>query len=204
MFVLICGVCRFPEDEYDRIWKPVAQLELINVTSGSLIANVNNMPSRIPSAVLQTGQTTPAIQQVNITFPFTATAEPIPAILELFFAELNKSSTSRTFTINVEGSGPVVENTVIKTGGPLQAHVVAFENWSYRGSGSVISLTPTAEATSAPLLNALSLHIKLDTKQALTYAPDGNYFLHFRRFTASLICTYQCRNFLKNYGLQNF
>jgi len=131
------------------------------------------MPLRIPSAVLQTGQTSPTVKQVNVSFPFYPSTEPVPAMLELFFAELNQSSTSRTFTINAEGSGPVVENTVIKTGGPWQAHGVVFENWSYRGSGSVISLIPAVEATNAPLINALSLHFKLDTKQALTYGPDG-------------------------------
>lgn len=79
----------------------------------------------------------------------------------------------RQFTITAEGSAPVVENAVIKMGGPLLGHVVQFPNWSYRGSGSVVTLTPAPAATNAPLINALSLHLKLPLKKAVTYNPDG-------------------------------
>lgn len=172
--------CRYPNDSHDRVWLPWSNEPYwAEISTASLVQNVNNDHFEAPSAVMQT-----AVVPVNgskIDFSWTPDSsgdnkKPNPGYLAVMhFSEIQTlpPGAVREFDITINDKpwyGPFTPEF-------LYSDAVYSTSPGYGNRQYNVSIVATANSTLPPLLNALEIFTALPVPLLGTDAGDGKCHL---------------------------
>jgi hypothetical protein len=165
---------------YDRQWQ--TDLQDVNPISSFAIntttpVNVLGTGNRVPEIVMQSADSWPQGQPLNLTLPYL-TSEDSTYYVAFYFAEIDPLAQNQTRVFDLFlNRGPSEHyyyniSVVSLAGGMYMALEVLDKNVSLNSSGN-IQLIPHADSQLGPILNALELFYLLPPAPNLTFVSDG-------------------------------
>ncbi|XP_009384896.2 putative leucine-rich repeat receptor-like serine/threonine-protein kinase At2g19230 [Musa acuminata AAA Group] len=152
------GVVRYPSDAYDRIWDPVAASdELITTKSDTTVMDPTAVKDKPPAAVLLQAITTANVSTDVVLFlSELLPTDPVPAYINLYFAEMSHlgSKDNNTFQVYVDGD-PLID----AVNPPYQSVAEYLIGLKAASASTNITLTATPEATVPPLISAMEVFV---------------------------------------------
>ncbi|XP_065030687.1 putative leucine-rich repeat receptor-like serine/threonine-protein kinase At2g19230 [Musa acuminata AAA Group] len=152
------GVVRYPSDAYDRIWDPVAASdELITTKSDTTVMDPTAVKDKPPAAVLLQAITTANVSTDVVLFlSELLPTDPVPAYINLYFAEMSHlgSKDNNTFQVYVDGD-PLID----AVNPPYQSVAEYLIGLKAASASTKITLTATPEATVPPLISAMEVFV---------------------------------------------
>ncbi|KAI4345604.1 hypothetical protein L6164_012710 [Bauhinia variegata] len=135
---------RYPDDQFDRFWEPFVHNNSANASSSNVsVSGFWNLP---PEKIFQTQLGSDQLESLEFSWP-QASLPNSTYYIALYFANSNGSS-PRIFNIAMNGVTYYRDLNVTVSG------VVVFANrWPLFGP-TTITLTPVANSTKGPLINA--------------------------------------------------
>ncbi|XP_059072720.1 probable LRR receptor-like serine/threonine-protein kinase At1g67720 isoform X2 [Cryptomeria japonica] len=144
---------RHPDDQFDRMWDPDVAKELYNVSSVEPIST-NNTEDLPPSVVMQTAVAVPA-NDSTVDLDFINSEEE--TLLLLYFAEIENTSGSRIFDINIDGETKFTGPHLVRNHSAIEVPILIDRTLS------LLTLSKTSNSTMSPILNALEWYERVTT-----------------------------------------
>lgn len=148
---------RYPDDAFDRIWESdlavITNITMFNTTlTTSRSVPSNSTDDLPPSKVMQTARS-PNMTTDTLGFNFNARLGPGEYYLALYFAELD-NQTGRIMDVYVDGNLVLQDLNVSNHAGFYNALELFYKNLNVSGSSYRLSLMPTGNSSSSPIINA--------------------------------------------------
>ncbi|CAL9782883.1 unnamed protein product [Musa acuminata subsp. burmannicoides] len=152
------AIIRYPSDAYDRIWDPVAASdELITTKSDTTVMDPTAVKDKPPADVLLQAITTANVSTDVVLFlSELLPTDPVPAYINLYFAEMSHlgSKDNNTFQVYVDGD-PLID----AVNPPYQSVAEYLIGLKAASASTNITLTATPEATVPPLISAMEVFV---------------------------------------------
>ncbi len=172
--------CRYPYDVYDREWQN--DIQQVNPISSFAIntttpVNVSSPRDMVPELVMQSAESWPRGQGLNLTLPYLASFNR-DYYVAFYFAEIDPLAQNQTRVFDmVLNQGPSEDyylniSVVSLAGGMYMATELLGTNVTFNSSGN-IQLIPHADSQLGPILNALELFELTPPAPNLTFVSDG-------------------------------
>ncbi len=172
--------CRYPYDVYDRQWE--TDIPQVNPISSFAIntttpVNVLSMLAMVPGLVMQSAESWPGGQGLNLTLPYL-TSDNRDYYVAFYFAEIDPLALNQTRVFDLvltQGSSEVFYAQNISVVSLTFGMYMAMEessNITFSSSG-IIRLIPHADSQLGPILNALELFHLTPPAPNLTFVSDG-------------------------------
>ncbi len=172
--------CRYPDDVYDRQWaNDLAQVNPISsfAINTTTPVNVSNPADMVPELVMQSAESWPRGQGLNLTLPYL-TSDNRNYYVAFYFAEIDPLALNQTRVFDLvlnQGPSEVTDlniSVVSLAGGMYIATELVGTNETFNSSGN-IQLIPHANSQLGPILNALELFQLMPPAPNLTFVSDG-------------------------------
>jgi hypothetical protein len=173
-------IIRYPYDVYDREWQndiqqvnPISSLA-INTTTP---VNVSHPGDRVPELVLQSAESWPRGQGLNLTLPYLPSYNR-DYYVAFYFAEIDPLAQNQTRVFDIVlNQGPAEDSyldlsVASVAGGMYRAREVYGSNITFNSNGN-IQLIPHADSQLGPILNALELFVLTPPAPNLTFVSDA-------------------------------
>ncbi len=165
---------------YDREWQN--DIQQVNPISSFAIntttpVNVSNSGDMVPELVMQSAESWPRGQGLNLTLPYV-TSDNRNYYVAFYFAEIDPLAHNQTRVFDmVLNQGPsqlsyLNISVVSLAGGMYTAMELVGTNVTFNSSGN-IQLIPHADSQLGPILNALELFVLTPPAPNLTFVSDG-------------------------------
>ncbi|KAJ6305792.1 hypothetical protein OIU78_021179 [Salix suchowensis] len=141
---------RFPDDVYDRIWRPASGSGLVSVASDAKLIDVTTAPDNPPRKVLQNAITTSSGSLALFpNFPY----QDVLLYMNLYFSEVTALDTTQKRSFNLYIDNIKKSEPIIPPYGEAKEITVNFT----AAVNISISLVSTNDSTLPPLINAVEL-----------------------------------------------
>ncbi|CAM6038066.1 unnamed protein product [Sphagnum compactum] len=173
-------VIRYPYDMYDRQWQ--SDIPQVNPISSFAIntttpVDVSNPAHMVPELVMQSAESWPGGQGLNLTLPYLASYN-MDYYVAFYFAEIDPLAQNQTRVFDIvlnQGPSEVSYlniSVVSLAGGMYMATELVGTNVTFNSSGN-IQLIPHADSQLGPILNALELFALPPPAPNLTFVSDA-------------------------------
>lgn len=162
-----CRYLRYPKDPFDRIWYQYT-LSSANAVSNTTTLEIdpNSNPYKVPIGVLENAQVLNDSRGWEIQSNLTDNW-----YIYLYFTEIQdlKQNQSREFSV-------YVDNVVVATESLQLSKMTAFKSQMITGQTTItFGLSPTAQSTLSPILNAFETFKVLDLPNPMTAPGDCKF-----------------------------
>ncbi|XP_064960067.1 probable LRR receptor-like serine/threonine-protein kinase At5g59680 isoform X1 [Musa acuminata AAA Group] len=158
---------RFPDDPYDRVWKPLTDPSWSNLSSISTVNNSGNM-FEPPSAVMQTAVAPVSGSQLAFSWDSVSLDDELYTIL--YFTELQKLTGNATRVFNITRNGHL---WYISYSPPYRSAGGIRDVVPFKGSSRYeYVLNATSDSTLPPIINAFEVYSLMQLTQAATDSGD--------------------------------
>ncbi|KAH8944918.1 hypothetical protein BDL97_12G012200 [Sphagnum fallax] len=173
-------IIRYPDDVYDRQWaNDLAQVNPISsfAINTTTPVNVSNPADMVPELVMQSAESWPRGQGLNLTLPYL-TSDNRNYYVAFYFAEIDPLALNQTRVFDLvlnQGPSEVTDlniSVVSLAGGMYIATELVGTNETFNSSGN-IQLIPHANSQLGPILNALELFQLMPPAPNLTFVSDA-------------------------------
>jgi hypothetical protein len=175
-------IIRYPDDKYDRQWQN--DIQQVNPISSFAIntttpVNVSNKVDMVPELVMQSAESWPPGQGLNLTLPYL-TSNYSDYYVTFYFAEIDPLALNQTrvfdMVLNVGPSDGSPTDTSISVKLLAGGMYMAWEDLNYiTNSNNRVNfqLIPRADSQLGPILNAVELFYVTPPTPNLTKVSDG-------------------------------
>ncbi|KAH9544829.1 hypothetical protein CY35_12G015600 [Sphagnum magellanicum] len=174
-------VIRYPYDVYDRQWQTdVLQVNPISSFAINTTTPVNVLGpwDRVPELVMQSAESWPRGEAVNLTLPYPMFNNS-NYYVAFYFAEIDPLAHNQTRVFDMvvnQGPSEVTDrniSVVSVAGGMYIAIELAGTNATFNSGSGSIQLIPHADSQLGPILNALELFVLTPPVPNLTFVSDA-------------------------------
>ena len=163
---------RYPEDTYDRIWKPLLFDDWIPISTNSTVYSLSNDNAyKIPEGVLRT-----AAKTQNASIPLNLYWTPPDSLSKCYvyfhFAEIEKldNGQQRELTISLNGERYLTESVRLDY---LNSRTIIPNEPAIMGEQLYFSITAAEGSKFPPILNAVETFVSKELPNKTTAIEDG-------------------------------
>ncbi|XVF05589.1 hypothetical protein REPUB_Repub05bG0185700 [Reevesia pubescens] len=156
----------YPDDKYNRIWKPLIPSGLEPVTANFTSLDVTSVDVPPDSAIIQAVQAPTSTDTIDLIFTFGNVSHLHH--VEMYFTEpfLNASAT-RSFNV-------IVNNDIINTTSPEYQNCLSVGANSLSVGTLVVQLVPTDDSTLPPIISAIEVYTVSNDSSGNVPVPPSN------------------------------